>query len=36
MNTRFDIVSRSLFSVIGALCFAAIAIGAAVPVLPIA
>lgn len=36
MFTRFDSASRALFSVVGALCFAAIAVSAAVPVLPIA
>ena len=36
MFTRFDSASRALFSVVGALCFAAIAVSAAVPILPIA
>ena len=36
MFSRFDSASRALLSALGALCFAAVAVSAAVPVLPVA
>ena len=36
MLLRLAPTGRSLFSIVGALCFAAIAVTAAVPVMPIA
>lgn len=36
MSSRFDSLSRSVFSVVAAFCFAAMAVASAVPLNPIA